>query len=163
MTPDQDNLNTKNLLSDDNDWFLENYVRSLNGTDGDMHITILIDGFLVSGLLVGGNRYFQEILDEYLADGREELQDSIAQLQKRIDAYTTDRMLPDKPVAYLHMLLATFHHPIGAGMPRKGTSFRAKLNKVSGFYFGGYLPQQNEQLDSLIDQGDEESNTVTDL
>lgn len=126
----------------ENDWLLESYIRSLNGTNADMHITVLMDGFLVSGLLVGGNRYFQQILDRYLADGSEDLETSIKQLQSRIDKYVDDRFKPEIPIEYFHMVDATFHHPIGQGIPSKGVSFRGKIKRVSGFYFGGWLPSK---------------------
>ncbi|MCF2491610.1 hypothetical protein [Dyadobacter sp. CY347] len=152
MLPDKDEQTNNAINHQENDWLLESYVRTLNGTEGQMHITILIDGFLVSGLLVGGNRYFQEILDRYLKSDVKDLDDSIKQLQTRIDSYTVDRFKPEVPVFYIHLLSATFHHPIGPGMPRKGVSFRARQNRVSGFYFGGYMPQkgdvETEQVDS---------------
>lgn len=130
----------KKIPVNENDYLLEGYVKTLNGTDDEMLVTLLIDGFLVSGLLVGGNRYFQLMLDKYVEQNEGHLTQSIKQLQDTIDNYLNNRFDPDMPIGYFHMLSATFHHPIGRGMPSKGTVFRGKLNKVSGFYLGGWLP-----------------------
>jgi hypothetical protein len=150
MLTEKEEQTNNNISHQENDWLLESYVRTLNGTDSEMPITILIDGFLVSGLLVGGNRYFQKILDSYLEGGAQDSDNWIKLIQSRIDNYVADRQKQEIPVFYIHLLSATFHHPIGPGIPIKGVSFRAKLNRVSGFYFGAYMPQtydgENEKV-----------------
>lgn len=127
-----------------NDWFLETLVRMVNGTDDRLPITLLVDGFIVCGDLVGGNTYFQVVLDKYLNSGVQEDFLSLA-IKEASDRYSDDSI----PIGYVHLLSSKFYHPNGRfGMPvNNDQEFRIKIEKISGFHYGRYkLPKDDDNL-----------------
>ncbi|MDX1319990.1 MAG: hypothetical protein R3207_07420, partial [Oceanospirillum sp.] len=55
----------ENMMSQNKDWFLENLVNTVNGSDIEIGITLQMDGFLVSGYIVNGRKYFDGFSGEF--------------------------------------------------------------------------------------------------
>jgi hypothetical protein len=126
---------------DDRDWFLQNLVNLVNAREIELGITLNLGGFLVSGRLVSGQKYFGgfgEDLGSTFNDPeiRRNVEQSYAQLG---EIYTAGRKAGEAvaPPNYLHLMNARFFHTAGVPIPTDGgVWWRGRISEVSGFFLG---------------------------
>jgi len=126
---------------DDRDWFLQNLVNLVNARDVKLGITLNVSGFLISGILVSGQKYFGgfgadlgSTFDD--PDTRRGVEQAYANLG---DIYTTGRTGSGvtTPPNYLHLMEAKFFHIGGQPIPgNRGVWWRGRISEVSGFFLG---------------------------
>ncbi len=128
-------------LVNENDWLLERLIASVNGTDREIEVTLLMEGLLISGKMVSGHRYLEEIqkkviIDEPFGEGM-----NIAnfELKTRLEVSAKHYIeQKDRRVAnYVHLFDARFHKgSILKASGQRGVLWRGDLDKVSGFHLG---------------------------
>ncbi|MFZ5483098.1 MAG: gas vesicle accessory protein GvpU [Pseudomonadota bacterium] len=135
-------LHNANIIEPLSDWMLRYLVDLANLRGLQMGITLHIDGMLVSGILVGGQTYFDGIThDIHSALGSNEDTKAIADLFVRMNNVVqagAGETASAPPPAYIHLKEAYFFQsadsaPIPAG---SGVWWRGKISQVSGFFLG---------------------------
>jgi hypothetical protein len=128
---------------DNTDHFLQMLIRSVNGQDKAIPVTVLIDGFMVTGDLVSGHKYFESVLEHFPASG-------LSPVELGPTRYTTEVLIDTELETYhklkdnvsnistyFHMTNAKFHNNSGVSITGiKGVTWRGMVDKVSGFYLG---------------------------
>jgi hypothetical protein len=134
------------------DWFLIVLVRSVNASPmTSIGITLLVGGSLISGLLVGGNMFFDDIAERFggeldaraKAEGGSEDEPGL-ETELREAAMTLygrgskpDDSEEEAPIAYLHLRDAYIYHPGGTRLPDgQGTWLRVRIDSVDAWAFG---------------------------
>jgi hypothetical protein len=134
------------------DWFLQILVNMTNAGDGsaEIGITLVVSGFLVSGKMIGGAKYFEGVAKDF-ASGftdqtvAENIRTSFSQFGEiyRTDAVQQDAA--DQPLpspAYVHLKEARFFNTAGNPIPANhGIWWRGRLSEVSGFVLGTIEPR----------------------
>jgi len=129
------------------DWFLQNLVSLVNTTPLEVGITLNVSGSLISGVLIGGKKYFElfakEISDNFpIEDGpdglksRELLYDAYAQFGDIYNISSEDKINKNSPPQYIHLLNSRNYSADGAIPSNLGVLWRGKINAVSGFSLG---------------------------
>jgi hypothetical protein len=120
------------------DWFLQALVNIANAGDVEIGMTLLVGGFLVSGKMIGGARYFEGFANDF-AGGfpdhavAEDIRKSFSEYG---EIYKTDAGNPPVP-AYVHLMEARFFNTAGNPIPgNRGVWWRGRLSEVSGFMLG---------------------------
>jgi hypothetical protein len=125
------------------DWFLQSLVSLVNNSESEIGVTLQVSGFLVSGLLVGGAKYFEGFAAE-LATAFPEDQRTTESIQKAFSSYGAGLYKPtdtadvsSPPPTYIHLKQARFFHIIGTPVPvNRGVWWRGRLSEVSAFVMG---------------------------
>lgn len=122
------------------DWYLQSLVTTVNSTDVQFGITLFVEGAIVSGLLVGGKRYFETFAEEFAAafpgdaEGKEEIRRSFASYA---EIYTSEEGKDPPPPQFIHLIDSRCFSPGGQPLPgNRGVLWRGKINAVSGFSLG---------------------------
>lgn len=135
-------------IKDDRDWFLQSIIRLANLGLG-IGLTVVAEGAIVSGTLIGGKQYFEELGAEigkanYLGDDGTNVLKAIGdswialgqRYVKPADA-PADWTAPEP--GFLHLKNARVYIPGQPGMPSNhGVLWRGKLNAISGFSLGSF-------------------------
>ena len=126
---------------DDRDWFLQNLVNLVNARDVKLGITLNVGGFLVSGILISGQKFFSGFgADLGSSFDDPEIRSGVEQAYAHLgDIYTPARAGTGvtTPPNYLHLMEAKFFHIAGAPIPgNKGVWWRGRISEVSGFFLG---------------------------
>lgn len=132
-------------LPDVRDWFLVNLVEMAE-RGIEQHIVLDIGGSHLSGLLIGGWRYFDKLAAAARPaeqDGPRTLGHDIANLYETMrDDYSDpdeDRDYPplgDRDISYIHLSDARWYDNSARSLPTNGTLWRGKLTAVDGFWIG---------------------------
>src|SRR5690554_2927731 len=63
------------------DWYLQNLVSVVNGSNISFGITLFVEGVVISGTLVSGKKYFETFADEFSSayPGDDEVREGIRQ------------------------------------------------------------------------------------
>jgi hypothetical protein len=112
---------------------------------GELGMTLLVSGFLISGKMVGGGKYVEGFANDF-ASGfvdqtlAENVRRSFSQYGEiyKADAAQPDTAdpPPDSPT-YIHMKDARFFNTAGSPIPaNRGVWWRGRLSEVSGFMMG---------------------------
>jgi len=135
------------------DFLLQAIVDLANTTGIEMGITLCVGGMVVSGVLISGKTYFEEIANDTLqssgpadqAEVRQGLSDYLGNLGKLIYGQTVneeqagnkgDQIMKRLP-RYIHLRNAKVFHNSGQPMPEnRGLWWRGRLSAVDGFSFG---------------------------
>ncbi len=124
------------------DWFLASLVDIVNRSNVELNVTLLVSGFLVSGTVVGGAKYFDGFASEFVSGLGDdaatpkirEWLSSHGEIYKPAQGADADR-LPE--ISYIHMKNARFFHSAGNPIPgNRGVWWRGRLAEVSGFMMG---------------------------
>lgn len=135
------------------DWFLENLVRMVNESDSGLEIgiTLQVGGFLVSGTMVGGPKYFEGFGSDFASAGlfagdkdiAEGVRQSFAQHGEIYKAVPSEPSDSEKseigplPLGFIHLKEARFFNTSGKPIPgNRGVWWRGRLSEVSGFILG---------------------------
>jgi hypothetical protein len=138
--PDEKNVAAE-LPAPQADWFLELLVRMAHD-DIENGVTLLVGGFLVSGTMISGPKYFEGIGAEYAAaasaqgqEGAESFKQTFAQIGDFSKPPADNSDAP--PFAYIHLKDARFFHNSGQPIPANhAVWWRGRLSEVAGFIIG---------------------------
>jgi hypothetical protein len=139
---------TQNTTIEDNgDWFLQSLINIVNGKDLEIGITLNVGGFLVSGLLVSGHRYFEAFGQEFSSAFTET--DVVQSIKESFSMYgviyTQERSQDEDvpPPNYIHLRNAKFFNTNGNPLPgNRGVWWRGRVSEVSGFMLGNLSSDQ---------------------
>lgn len=133
-----------NLFLENQDWFLEGIIENVINHGVDIGITLSVNGAIVSGILISGKKYFEE-LSEMMAKHSQNPGDIMGALAEGWKSYTVIYEKPeDAPedwtpprAAYIHLRDARYFAPGQAPIPTNmGVLWRGKLSEVDGFSIG---------------------------
>jgi len=133
------------------DWFLQILVNMTNAGDGSVELgmTLLVGGFLISGKMVGGAKYFDGFAEDFasgFADQAvaENIRRSFSQygeIYRSEEAQQDDADQPVQSPTYVHLKEARFFNTAGNPIPaNRGVWWRGRLSEVSGFMIGTLGP-----------------------
>jgi len=129
---------TSAIQTGNNDWFLALFIDMANKNDFELGITLTSHGFLVSGILIGGQKYFDGIAEEFASafNDAEGLKETFSDMGKKVyDKPKNDE--PANPPTFIHLKDAKFFHPNGQPIPaNRGVWWRGRLSEISGFSLG---------------------------
>jgi hypothetical protein len=130
---------------DDRDWFLQNLVNLVNARDVKLGITLNVGGFLVSGILVSGQKFFSgfgadlgsSFDDPEIRRGVEQAYAHLGDIYTPASAGSGGGAGVTTPPNYLHLMQAQFFQIGGAPIPgNKGVWWRGRISEVGGFFLG---------------------------
>jgi hypothetical protein len=129
---------------------------TVNISELEIGITLQVSGFLVSGILIAGSKYFEGFASDFSSGFKDE-QDRQA-LKTAISKYGEIYKPTDDPLAgyagrdskptktlpsYIHLKNAKFFNTVGNQIPdNRGVWWRGRLSEVSGFILGSLRPEQ---------------------
>jgi hypothetical protein len=135
------------------DFVLQAIVQLANDTGIELGLTVCVGGIVVSGTLIPGKKYFEEIANDALqASGpadqaviRQAISDYLGNFGKMIyeqpeneeqSGNNGDETMKKLP-GYIHLRGAKFFHNSGNPIPtNQGLRWRGRLSKVDGFSLG---------------------------
>jgi hypothetical protein len=124
----------------DADWFLQTLV-SIAHNGPEFGLTLQVSGFLVSGTLVGGAKFFEGFATDFAsgfpedqkADVKKTMLSPAELIYKNEPAEGEDRPLP----GYIHLKDARFFNTSGKPIPgNRGVWWRGRISEVAGFVLG---------------------------
>ena len=142
-TNDSSQTHTTPLPVAEVDWFLQHFINLANNPAASVELSLVLNvgGFLVSGTLVGGKKYFAAVA-ELLSSANTNMPE-ISEVWKGIANYgkiyevSAEEGEGNKNPQYLHLqnakTFSTSGTPIQAG---PGGWWRGRVAEVSGFSFG---------------------------
>jgi hypothetical protein len=127
------------------DFFLETLVELVNDGGLSFSITLVVGGFLISGMLIPGDEYYETIGREFgqaAAKGDEgtakKIQESFSSLGQH---YKDDRENPDaerQSPSYIHLKDCKLGSV--SSQSNFGSIWRGRISEVSGFFMGSFTP-----------------------
>ncbi len=136
-------MSNEDLAASMPDWFLQTIVRIVNEGDSEIGVTLTLGGTVISGLLVGGAKYFEAFGNEFASAFKEpEIAANIYSAfsshskiyEKKESESEAEEVLP--PI-YIHLKNAKFFHNSGPAFPtNRGIWWRGRLSSVDGFALG---------------------------
>lgn len=125
----------------DRDWFLQNLVSMVNGRDLEIGITLQANGFLVSGLLVSGHKYFEGFGSDFAsAFSVQEDAEVIRESYAKFGGIYTTELPADSEIAppnFIHLKNAKFFNTHGNPIPgNRGVWWRGRVSQIDGFILG---------------------------
>lgn len=122
------------------DWLLRRFVRLINSTAaGEMGVTLLIGGSLISGHLISGRAYVEALAEQFverLVDPSVgESMGEFVRMAGSVYLESQEGSVPD-PV-FIHLRDAKLFHPSGHSIPtNEGVLWRGRISHIDGFFFG---------------------------
>lgn len=127
------------------DWFLQQIVAFAN-MGLEIGITLTVEGVTITGTLIGGKTYFEELskLVEDASGENNEVGKTLGKLwRENTSLYedaagqTEEQSVPFLPPAFIHLRAAQIISPDGARLPAgNGYLWRGRVTAVSGFAIG---------------------------
>jgi hypothetical protein len=136
---DEKNEMTPTIDTRDNDWFLQSFVNLANYKALEFSITLNVGGFLISGNLIGGKKYFDKFAAEFSGAYEDKHEAEVIKnaLSKHGEIYLSDEDEIPPPV-FIHLEDARFFSTHGKPIPNNnGVLWRGQISKVDGFILGG--------------------------
>jgi len=125
------------------DWYLQSLVSICNASDLEIGITLTVGGSIVSGLLIGGRKYFERFAKQFSeawpGEGKEAIRLALAKSASLYDKSADDKQEPAAGVQYIHLADARVFHG-QQSVASTGVLWRGKINAVSGFSLGNLTP-----------------------
>jgi hypothetical protein len=133
----QDNYSSTVLLEPD--WFLRTIASLVDRQGMEIGITLSVGGILVTGIMVGGRKYFEHFAKKFASGFSDP--DLSASLEKSISQYTQiyDNAPEDVEATptFVHIRDVAFYASSATPIPsQKGHWWRGRLTKVDGFVLG---------------------------
>jgi hypothetical protein len=123
-----------------NDWFLQQFVARANHEGLELGITLQTGGFLVSGILISGHAYLEQIsallLDAFVDEGvKQHYRDAMSYLAEHMKSKNAEDI--DLSPAFIHLREAKLIQAGGPSIPRnQPVLWRGRISEVSGFFLG---------------------------
>lgn len=135
---DEKNEITSTIDNNNNDWFLQGFVNIANYKGLEFSITLNVGGFLISGNLIGGKKYFDKFAAEFSNAVKDKSEAEVIKsaLSKNGEIYSSDEVEMPLPV-FIHLEDARFFSTQGKPIPNNGVLWRGQISKVDGFTLGG--------------------------
>ena len=141
------------------DWVLVELVTQVNMSNLEIGIVLNFGGALLTGTLVGGTRYFNEVKQQMIAIGR--IDSSLhSTLEKIVDQgkslyNVAAEDSTKRPPEYLHLIDVHFLSTVGGQGSVKLSTWRGKISDVAGFHllirtFGPELSHESVSGDSSL-------------
>lgn len=124
------------------DWFLQRLISIVTSTDIGFGITLNVGGFLISGSLVSGHKYFEGFGKDFATPFVNLAGDDIADILRQAVAqcgatYTKENAEDVDVLSYIHIENAKFFDATGRSIPSdRGTWWRGRIREVQGFMLG---------------------------
>jgi hypothetical protein len=125
------------------DWFLQTIVAYAN-VGFEIGLTLMVGGLTVSGVLISGKKYFEELGESVRAAKSQspemmntlaETWSSFSRIYEKPEGASDDWLLP--PASYIHLRSAYVFAPGAGHLPTgKGTLWRGRVAAVDGFAIG---------------------------
>ena len=132
----------KMQIDSEKDHMLQFFVNLANQSAGSLSfgITLVTHGFLVSGMLIGGNDYFKGLAEEtsQMPEGFENLGNTFKKAIEKMgeDTYGEEDKISSNPT-FIHLKNARFYTTNGNPLPaNRGVWWRGRLTEISGFSLG---------------------------
>ncbi|MFC6841510.1 gas vesicle accessory protein GvpU [Xanthomonas theicola] len=129
------------------DWYLQKLVTIVNTSAVQFGITLFVEGAIVSGLLVGGKKYFETFAQEFSAaypgdaEGKESIRQAFASHATIYDA--AEDQQATSPPQFVHLIDSRCFSLAGQPVPNnRGVLWRGKINAISGFSLGSLSAEQ---------------------
>jgi hypothetical protein len=130
------------------DWYLQDLVDLVNGTETGLPMTVFVKGAVISGLLVSGHKFFEGIgegFTRYLDKDHEHTPSVIENLTRPGKNFLKDRKDKGYPFPYfVHLRSAKVFTPGNVPMPGNGMWWRCRISEVDAFSFGAFMPADEE-------------------
>jgi hypothetical protein len=130
-----------NLRPDEPDYVLQALVDLINSSEISFGISLTVGGFLISGNLISGKKYFDGVASEMAsaykdhAGASDAMKTYFSNFGKIYDNYS-DEKSRNLPV-FIHLSEAKFFHNAGAPFPgNRGVFWRGRVSCVSSFILG---------------------------
>ena len=123
----------------DTDWFLQSVVDLVNNTGMGLPITLQVSGMLVSGQVVTGEEFFEQmaIAVSSAVENEEIASDLKTFLETFRDVYRQNNESDKKSRPhFIHLKNARFFTSNSKPIPNNPTWWRGRLSEVAGFIFG---------------------------
>ena len=126
------------------DFHLADIIHLANTGDIEFPITLTVGGMLVTGLLTGGKRYFNEFgenmtkaMGSVSDETKERVREFFGGPAVIYDEPPDEDGGPRRPVGYIHLREARFFIPGAKPIPEAGgVLWRGRLEQVDGFHIG---------------------------
>lgn len=128
------------LQTSQKDWFLSTLNNIVNNNPLTIGITLVTQGFIISGHLTGGKEYFDAVADEFarMLTNSFTVEKSIHELAESV--YGIDNTETKKgPLStdYIHIKNARFYSSASSAvLPETSVWWRGRLSEISGFSIG---------------------------
>lgn len=138
------------------DWILVELVGQVNISNLEIGIVLNFGGEILSGTLVGGTRYFDELKRQMMAAGK--IDDSLhSALEKIVDQgkslyNVAAEDSTKRPPEYLHLIDVYFPSKVSELGSVKLSTWRGKISNVSGFELH-IKGEVSERIASAISSG----------
>lgn len=128
------------------DWFLQSTIETIIANGVEIGVTLTVGGVIVSGILISGKKYFDELSDVLIAASQSE-DDGPRILGEAWKQYTVIYEKPEgasgdwraPPAGFIHLRNARFYAPGAPPIPsNRGVLWRGKLSSVDGFSIGNF-------------------------
>lgn len=120
------------------DWFLQNLSCLTNSSELEFGITLNVSGQTISGIMIGGKKYFEMFAELFSDEWPNNEKDEIREIfLKNTEVYSLkdgEAKLP--PAQYIHLKDATVFHGDCKLPSEQGMLWRGKINAISGFHLG---------------------------
>jgi hypothetical protein len=125
------------------DYYLQDLVKQVNGTDIELRITLCVGGSLISGLLASGHRYWRWFAENLAAEVPGHDPEAIRLIGETFRARQSvydrpqDSLNPKQVPQYIHLRRARVA-PAGAGTMSGDSEawWRGRLSAVDGYLLG---------------------------
>lgn len=126
------------------DWFLQSTIENIVSNGIEIGITLNVSGLIISGVLVSGKKYFEE-MSIFMKSASRQPDDISSALGDAWGKYTSIYEKPEDapdgwsvgPVGYVHLMNARFYTAGQKPIPNnQGVLWRGKLSSVDGFFIG---------------------------
>lgn len=131
------------------DWYLQSIVATATVAGTESPITLLVNGSIITGKLIGVSEYFDIYANElpYVANTQEELK-YISQMKEAYsevgketakeikENYNTNKAIAIRNINYIHLKEARFVIENSLVPRRNPFLWRGKISDVNGFTFG---------------------------
>jgi hypothetical protein len=124
---------------------LDHFLQAIVGIANngiEVGVTLTISGFLVSGIVVSGKRYFDEHLGSafvkaFPESSRHVIRDFLRTFASVYDPMPEDEDAKMPPPVFIHLMNARFFHNSGRPIPNnEAIWWRGRLSDVQGFHMG---------------------------
>lgn len=130
------------------DWFLQSIIETVINNGVEIGVTLTVGGMIISGMLISGKKYYDELGDALAAYSKEEgdMHSVLANGWRQMKAiYEKPDDAPEdwKPphASFIHLRNAYIFAPGVAPLPgNQGILWRGKLTSVDGFAIGSLNP-----------------------
>ena len=123
----------------------------INGKDHEFRLTLNVSGFLVSGLVVSGHKYFEGFAEDFSGIFEDtEVSKFIKETYSELgDIYTQEKDGKEEVPHpnYIHLKNVKFYNTNGNPIPgNRGAWWRGRFSEISGFMLGTLTNENAKQI-----------------